>query len=110
MFVILEQGACICFGDYRPSESMGRVEGVRDMVDNLRSRNVRVYYYIPPFMVNTKVDFYKEHPEAFCKPKERTHQTRYACEHGDKNPEFGLIDWTHPIGREYILNQVELII
>ena len=61
-------------------------------------------------MANTKIDIYQKHPEAFCKPKDKEHRTSYALDYGDENPEFALIDWTHPLGREYILSQVELIL
>lgn len=110
MFAILEQGAYRYYGDYRPTDAIGGLEGFREMVDQLRDENVRMCFYIHPFMCNTKVDFYKEHPEAFCKPKESGHKTNYALDFGDTAPEFALIDWTHPLGREYILGQVEMIL
>ncbi len=110
MFAMLEQGAYRCYGDYHPTDSMGGIDGFRKMVDDLRKDNIRICYYIHPYMCNRKIDFYREHPEAFCKPKTTGHQTRYACEHGDANPEYALVDWTHPIGRDYILGQVEMIV
>jgi hypothetical protein len=108
--MVLEQGAYRCYGDYRPIDTMGSVDGFRQMVDNLREENVRVAYYIHPFLTNTRVDFYREHPEAFCKPKDPDHRTRYGLEHGDSSPRFELVDWTHPVGREHMLNQVEMLI
>jgi len=110
MYVIFEQGSYRYYGDYTPTDAMGGIEGFRKMVDQLRTENVRVHYYIHPFMVNTKIDYYREHPEAFCKAKETGHQTLYACEHGDEAPEFALVDWTHPLGRKFILDQVKMIL
>jgi hypothetical protein len=110
MFAILEQGAFRYYGDYRPTDALGGVRGFRQMVDGLRSENVHMCFYVHPFMCNTKVDFYREHPEAFCRPKEKGHETFYALEHGDETPRFALIDWTHPLGREYLLGQVELVL
>ena len=110
MYAILEQGAYRYYGDYRPTDALGGPDGFRKLVDELRAENVRMCFYIHPFMCNTKVDFYRKHPEAFCKPKKTGHKTGYALEVGDANPEFALVDWTHPLGREYILGQVEMIL
>lgn len=110
MFAILEQGAYICYGDYRPTDWLGGIEGFREMVDELRRENMHMCFYIHPYMFNTILDFYKEHPEAFCQPKDKGHHTRYALDYGYSNPEFALIDWTHPLGRDYILSQVEMLL
>ena len=110
MFAILEQGAYRLYGDYRPTDSMGGLEGFREMVDQLREDDIRMCFYIHPFMCNTKIDFYRQHPEAFCRSKKTGHKTYYALDFGDAEPEFALIDWTHPKAREYILDQVEMIL
>lgn len=110
MYTILEQGAYRYYGDYRPIEKLGGVEGFREMVDELRKENVHMCFYIHPFMFNTKIEFFKEHPEAFCKPKDKDHKTKYGCSHGDENPELALVDWTHPAGREYMLRQIEMLL
>lgn len=110
MFVVLEQGAYRLYGDYRPVDSLGGCDGLRRIVDQLKADKIHFAYYIHPFMCNTKVDYYKEHPEAFCKPKDQAHETKYSLEFGDDNPEYALVDWTHPLGRQFILDQVEMLI
>ena len=110
MLAIFEQGVYRMYGDYTPIDALGGAKGFRKTVDGLRRKGVRVAYYIHPFMVNTKIDFYQKHPEAFCKPKNKSVSVKYACENYDANPEFALVDWTHPKGRAYILSQVELIL
>lgn len=110
MYAILEQGAYRYYGDYTPTDQLGGKEGFREMVDQLREENVHMCFYIHPFMFNTKIDFYKEHPEAFCKPKEAGHFTKYGLEFGDENPQFALIDWTHPLGRKHMLDQIEMLL
>jgi len=110
MLAIFEQGVYRFYGDYTPIDTLGGAKGFRKTVDGLRRRGVRVCYYIHPFMVNTKAAFYQKHPEAFCKPKDRSVMVQYACENYDDAPQYGLVDWTHPLGRKYILSQVELIL
>lgn len=110
MIAIFEQGVYNCYGDYRPIPALGGAKGFRKTVDDLRKKGVRVAYYIHPFMVNTKIDFYQKHPEAFCKPKDRSVMVKYACENYDEAPTYALVDWTHPKGRAYLLSQVELIL
>jgi hypothetical protein len=110
MCAVLEQGAYNCYGDYRPTEQLGGIEGFRRMVDQLHEENVHMCFYIHPYMFNTKITFYKEHPEAFCKPKDKDHKTEYALAFGEEKPEYALIDWTHPLGREYMLDQIEILL
>ena len=110
MLAIFEQGVYRFYGDYTPIDTLGGAEGFRKTVDSLRRKGVRVCYYIHPFMVNTKAAFYQKHPEAFCKPKDRSVIVKYACENYDAVPQYALVDWTHPLGRKYMLSQVELIL
>ena len=110
MQAILEQGVYRIYGDYRPIDALGGVNGFRKTVDALRRKGVRICYYVHPFMVNTKTDFYRKHPDAFCKPKNPSVRQKYACEYYDDNPEYALVDWTHPRGRAFILDQVEMIL
>ena len=110
MLAIFEQGVYRLYGDYHPIDSLGGVKGFRKTVDDLRKKGVRICYYIHPFMMNTKVDFYRKHPEAFCKPKDKSVKQTYAHEPHDDKPDYALVDWTHPKGRAYMLSQVELIL
>ena len=110
MLVIFEQGVYRCYGDYTPIDALGGASGFRETVDDLRDKGVRVCYYVHPFMVNTKAAFYQAHPEAFCRPKDKSVIVKYACENYDAEPQYALVDWTHPEGRAYMLSQVELIL
>ena len=107
----LEQGCYRLYGDYRPADVMGTETAMRNKIDSWRSEGIRAGHYIHPFIVNTKVPFYREHPEAFCTPKDPDYKMSYALEQWDKdNPEYAPIDWTHPAGREFMLNWVEYLL
>ena len=107
----LEQGCYRLYGDYRPAEVMGSEEHVRTIVDNWRDEGIHAGHYIHPFIVNTKVEFYKKHPEAFCKPKNPDFFMNYPLETWDSDdPKFAPLDWTHPLGREFMLGQVEFLL
>ncbi|MBI4379402.1 MAG: hypothetical protein HY578_09930 [Nitrospinae bacterium] len=106
----LEQYCYNCYGDYAPVKGLGGAHGLRETIDKMRKKGVRFAYYIHPYMFNTKIEFFKKHPEAFCKPKDKRLKLKYALERNEDEPEYALIDWTHPRGREYILNWVEFIL
>ncbi len=107
----MEQYCFRLYGDYRPSEVLGTEEQVRSAVDAWRAEGLHVGHYIHPFIVNSKVPFYQEHPEAFCQPKDPDFLMDYALEPWDQeNPQYAPIDWTHPLGREFMLGQVEFLI
>ncbi len=107
----LEQGCYRLYGDYRPAKVMGNEKHVREVIDNWRREGIHAGHYIHPFIVNTKVEFFKKHPEAFCKPKNPDFLMDYPLETWDRdNPKFAPIDWTHPLGREYMLNWVEYLL
>ena len=111
MNVMFEQGVFRIYGDYTPITTMGGTKGFRSFVDELRQAGVHVCYYIHPFMVNAKIDFFQKHPEALCKPIDKKTALFYNTEHlYDPDPKFGLLDWTHPLGRKYLLDQVEYIL
>ncbi len=110
MNVTMEQGCYNLYGDYRPTEQMGGVEGFRRIVDQLHAEGTRVAYYIHPHMCNAKVAFSQEHPEAFCTPKDSAYKTQYPLEYDIDKPEFRLFDWTHPLAREYMLEQVRMLL
>jgi len=110
MYAIVEQGVYNFYGDYRPTDSFGGIEGFRSFVDRMHAENVHLCFYIHPYICNRQVEFYKAHPEAFCKPVNPDHRFEYGLEYNDKEPQYALIDWTHPTGREYILDQVKMLI
>ena len=111
MNVMFEQGMFCIYGDYTPIPTLGGTKGFRALVDEFRTKKIHVCFYIHPFMVNTKIKYFQKYPEALCKPIDRKTELYYNSEHlYDANPTFGLIDWTHPKGRAYLLRQVEYIL
>jgi len=111
MNVMFEQGIFRIYGDYTPVRTLGGTAGFRRLVDEFHENGVHVCFYIHPFMVNTRIPYFQKHPEALCKPIDPTTETYYNTEHlYDADPKLGLIDWTHPLGRAYLLDQVEYIV
>ncbi len=107
----MEQYCFRLYGDYRPAEVLGTEDQVRKAIDSWHKEGLHIGHYIHPFLVNTKVKFYTEHPEAFCQPKDPDFLMEYALEPWDKdNPKYAPIDWTHPLGREFILGQVDSLL
>ncbi|MCK5380415.1 MAG: hypothetical protein KAJ81_03025 [Candidatus Latescibacteria bacterium] len=106
----LEQYCYRWYGDYRPVPELGTTETMRDMIDQLRASGTHISWYIHPFLVNKKCDFYQEHPEAFCTPRDENYRFTYALERGEDDPEYALVDWTHPLGREWMLGWVDYLI
>ena len=109
--VTFEQGCYNLYGDYTPVPELGGVEGVRKMIDALREEGTHSGYYIHPFLVNTKLPVFREHPEFFCRPRQRGYHMTYGLEMRDKEaPEFAPLDWTHPGARDYMMKQVEFLL
>ena len=109
--VNFEQGCFRLYGDYRPAPNMGTEDDLRATLEEWRTDGIRAGLYIHPFIVNTKVPFHQEHPEAFCQPKDPGFLMDYPLEFWDQDdPKFAPIDWTHPKGREYMLDWVEYIL
>ena len=108
--VTFEQGCYRMYGDYHPLPELGGIEGLRKTIDALRQEGTRSAHYIHPYLVNTKLPIYREHPEIFCTPKDSDFRMSYGLEMSDlENPEFAPVDWTHPQGRAFILKWVEFI-
>jgi hypothetical protein len=105
-----EQGSFRMYGDYRPIDGLGGADGLRMQVDKWRAQGIHSAYYIHPFLVNTKTGFYKEHPEAFCRPKGKGYKIAYAIEFYDRAPEYALVDWTHPLGRRFMMDNVKFML
>lgn len=106
--VTLEQGCYRAYGDYRPTSEMGGVDGVREMVDRLRTEGTHVGHYIHPYLMNTKHEFCQAHPEAFCKPRDPSHKTWWPLDTSD-DFELRLLDWTHPLAREFVEKQLRFL-
>lgn len=106
--VTLEQGCYTAYGDYRPTPEMGGVDGVREMVDRLRAEGTHVGHYIHPYLMNTQSEFWKAHPEAFCRPRDAGHKTWWPLELNGQ-AEFRFLDWTHPLAREFVEQQIRFL-
>ena len=106
----LEQGCFRLYGDYRPAENMSSEAEMRQTIDRWRTDGIRAGLYLHPFIVNTKVPFFKEHPDAFCQPKDPDFLMDYACEEWDPDPKFAPVDWTCEEGRTFMLDWVDYIL
>ena len=97
------------YGDLRVIDELGGVEGFRALIDRLRGEGTRVALYLHLYHVSEDVDLWKEHPEAFVKHKT---DPNYSFQHGVKVGNAGLqhIDWTHPLGRDFMRKWVEFIL
>ncbi|MFH0963347.1 MAG: hypothetical protein V2A58_04975 [Planctomycetota bacterium] len=97
------------YGDKRVTDELGGVAGFRALIDELRAEGTRVALYLHLYHVSEGIDFYREHPEAFVKHKTRRD---YHFQHGVQVGKSGLqhIDWTHPLGREFMRSWVEFIL
>lgn len=109
MNITLEQGCYNYYGDYTPVDGLGGVGGVRKLVDDLRQEGARVGHYIHPYMVNTRCSFWKEHPEAFCKPKNNVDRSLWPLEDNDERAEMRQLDWTHPLARDFIEERIRFL-
>jgi hypothetical protein len=106
--VTLEQGCFSGYGDYRPTPEMGGAEGVREMVDRLRTEGTHVGHYVHPYLMNTRHEFYQAHPEAFCRPRDPSHKVWWPLD-TDDSVELRLLDWTHPLAREFAEQQLRFL-
>lgn len=110
MNFLMEQMYIDRYGSRRVVSQLGGVGGFRRTIDELRKQGVHVGVYLHPFNVDKKENaFYRKHPEAFCRRKDRSVSIGFLPVIGAKS-EFGYIDWTHPLGREYMLDLVEFLI
>lgn len=107
----LEQGCYKMYGDYHSLDTFGGVDGMREMVDMLRTEGTRCGHYIHPYLVNTKLPIYEQRPDIFCKPRDGNFRMSYGLEMADlDSSEFAPIDWTNPDGRKWMLDWVEFIL
>jgi hypothetical protein len=105
-----EQYCYVTYGDYRPAKNLGTNEEVRAALDAWRKEGIHVGHYYHPFLVNKNAEIFKQHPDIFCKPKDPTTRTTWPLEMYDGNPEFALVDWTNPKGREVMLGVIDYLL
>lgn len=109
MNFIMEQAYFYRYGSRSIIKELGGVKGLRRTIDELRKKGIHVGLYLHPFDVDkNENNFYKEHPEAFSRPKDKP-VSLYLPPAGYKE-ELVHIDWTHPLGRKYVLDMVEFLI
>jgi hypothetical protein len=96
------------YGEKDVIPELGGVEGFRKTIDKLRKKGTRVALYMHQYKINSDVKFYREHPECFCKFKDPSFKIQHGVRVGKSDLVF--IDWTHPMGREYMLSLIEFIL
>ena len=94
------------YGSREVIATLGGTEGFRKTIDHLRERGMRVGLYIHLYMLDpTATDFPARHPEAICKPRMPGLTVRHGVRVGPQDMVY--VDWTHPLGRQYMLDHVE---
>jgi len=106
---VIDQYWSYRYGSKVVIDELGGVEGLRQTIDSLRERGTRVGLYLHQYMVDKSVPFYQEHPECFCEPIDPDFQLRHGVQVG-ANPSLAYIDWTHPGGRQYMLDMIEFML
>jgi len=97
------------YGAMETISTLGGTEGLRQTIDQLRQRNMRVGLYVHLYQLNSEAtDFPGKHPETVCKPKDTSTVLSSGVPVG-KN-ELVYADWTHPLARQAILDLVEWLI
>ena len=97
------------YGSRETFAVLGGNSGFRETIDTLRERDMHVGLYVHLCMLDpTATDFPKLHPEAICRPKEPTTRVVHGVTVG--SDDLCYVDWTHPLGREYMLGLIEWLI
>jgi len=97
------------YGSKKVISTLGGNEGFRKTIDELRQRGMHTGCYIHLFQLDPAVtDFPKLHPEAICTPKDSSISFQSGVPLGGKSLIY--VDWTHPLGRKYMLSMVEWIL
>jgi len=107
--VVIDQYWFYRYGSRVVIDELGGVEGFRQTIDELRERGTRVGLYLHQYMIDKSVPFYQEHPECFCEPIDPDFQLRHGVKVGAE-PTLAYIDWTHPDGRQYMLDTIEFML
>jgi len=98
------------YGDRQVLSTLGGTEGFRRTIDQFRERGLRVGVYIHPYFLDPAYsDFPSKHPEAICKPKDPSVKQHHGAPIGGSQ-EMANVDWTHPLGRQYMLDYVEWLL
>lgn len=109
MNITLEQGAFLRYGQYTPTQSLGGIEGFRRTVDQLREQGTHTAFFYHQYNVDSNLPIYRDHPEYFCKPRPNAPELKQGTPVAP-NEKLMEIDWTHPGGRQYMLDLVEFLI
>jgi hypothetical protein len=94
------------YGGRHVMATLGGQEGFRKTIDGLREKGYHVGLYQHLYMIDpSATDFPAKHPEALCRPKDPNLKVWHGCQVGSQSMVY--VDWTHPAGREYMLDQIE---
>jgi len=97
------------YGGKKAVNTLGGTEGLRKTIDVLRGKGIHVGLYINLYMLDpTATDFPDKHPEAICKKKDPSTVIKHGCAVGSQDMVY--VDWTHPLGREYMMSLVEWLL
>jgi len=97
------------YGGKKVLDDLDGNEGFRKTIDSLRDRGIRVGLYMHLYMLDqTATDFPDKHPEAICKKKDPSTVIKHGVRVGSQDMTY--VDWTHPLGREYMMSLVEWIL
>ncbi len=107
--IVFDQYWSYRYGSREVIKELGGVAGFRGFIDSLRERGIHTGLYLHAFMVDTSVPFYQEHPEAFCKCKDPDFKLRHGVQVGADSA-LAYVDWTHPLGRQYMLDTVQYML
>ncbi len=105
----LDQLFFVGYGGRNVLSTLGGIEGFRKNIDTLRHRGLRVGLYVHLYFLDPRAtDFPAQHPEAICKPKDPDAKVWSGVPIGQGSMSY--VDWTHPLGRQYMLDLIEWLI
>ncbi len=107
--IVIDQYWFYRYGDRGVINELGGQAGLRNTIDELRERGVHTGLYLHQYMIDTAVPFHAEHPEAFCKCTDPEFELTHGVPVGADTTN-AYIDWTHPLGRQYMLDTLEYIL
>ncbi len=109
MNAVIDQFWSYRYGSRVVTDELGGVEGLRKTIDELREKGIRVGLYLHQYTIDKSIPFYQEHPECFCESLDPDFQLRHGVQVG-ADSSLAYIDWTHPGGRQYVLDMIELML
>jgi len=97
------------YGSREVISNLGGTDGFRKTIDTLREQEMRTGLYVHLcFLDPAFTDFPVKHPEAICKSKDPSTKVSSGVPVGSSHLVY--VDWTHPLGRQYMLDYIEWLI